>query len=281
VDDSTPIARQRYAEDLRYRADLHSTALIRAFAEVKRERFLGPGPWRIYNTFGFYYWTTPDADPKHLYHDVLVAIEEGRLLNNGLPSCLAFLIEALELKPGEHVAHLGCGTGYYTAIMAHVVGEAGRVTAVEIDQELANRAAENLSELKWVTVIAADASEYQFEPADAVLVNAGATHPMPSWLDKLRPGGRLLLPLTGTQNFGGVLKVTRHEQNFAARFITGINIFNCKGARHPEEEKLLRDKFMGDGAKEVRSLLTEPHEVETSCWFHTDNFCLTRAETKS
>jgi protein-L-isoaspartate(D-aspartate) O-methyltransferase len=276
--DELQAARERYAEDLRYRADLRSPALIRAFAEVERERFLGPGPWRIYNTFGSYYWTTPDADPRHLYHDVLVAIDEGRLLNNGLPSCLAFLIEALELEPGAHMAHLGCGTGYYTAIMAHVVGEAGRATAVELDEQLASRARENLGPLKQVTVIAADATQYQSGPSDAILVNAGATRLKPVWLDNLRPGGRLLVPLTGAGAAGAVLKVTRCEPNFAARFIMGINIFNCEGARNPEEEKLLRDKFIAGGAKEVRSVRIEPHQIESSCWFHTENFCLSKAD---
>jgi protein-L-isoaspartate(D-aspartate) O-methyltransferase len=279
--DELKAARERYAEELRYRADLHSPGLVRAFAEVPRERFLGPGPWRICNTPGSYYWTTPDADPRHLYHDVLVAIDEGRQLNNGQPSGLAFLIEALELQPGAHVMHLGCGTGYYTSIMAHVVGETGRVTALEIDQELASRAAENLSELKWVTVIPADASLYPFEPADAVLVNAGATHPMPIWLDSLRPGSRLLVPLTTAGGKGAVYKITRCKRSYTARFITWINIFNCEGARSHREEKLLVRQFRAGGAKEVRSLRMEPHKIEISCWFHTDNFCLSRAEPAS
>jgi protein-L-isoaspartate(D-aspartate) O-methyltransferase len=108
--DELRAARQLYAEDLRYRAGLHSTPLVRAFAEVERERFLDPGPCQIYNGFGAYYWTTPDADPRPLYHDVLIGIEPNRLLNNGQPSGLAFLIEALELKPDDHVVHIGCGT---------------------------------------------------------------------------------------------------------------------------------------------------------------------------
>lgn len=96
--------RERYAEEFAYTAHLTSSAVIRAFARVPRERYLGPGPWRIYQTYARCYWTTPDADPKHLYHDdVLVAIDEMRLLNNGQPSFLAFLIEALELREGDEV----------------------------------------------------------------------------------------------------------------------------------------------------------------------------------
>jgi len=276
--DRLQTTRERFAEDLRHRANLRSAALIRAFAEVERERFLGPGPWQIYNPFGAYYWTTPDADPRHIYHDVLVALDAARQLNNGQPSGLAFLIEAMELNPDDHVVHLGCGTGYYTAIMAHVVGEAGRVTAVELDGNLANRASENLSALRQVAVISADASQYQFNPADAVLVNAGATNPMPTWLDNLCPAGRLLVPLTATGWAGRVLKITRRERWFAARFIMGINIFNCEGARDSQEEDRLGERFRTSDASQVRSLRRETHEVEGSCWFHADGLCLSSNE---
>ena len=165
--------------------------------------------------------------------------------------------------------------------MAHVVGAAGRVTALELDQELASRATENLSELKWVQVVAADASLYRIDPADAILVNAGTTHPVPTWLNSLRPGGKLLVPLTTTGGKGAVLKVTRCEESFAARFIKWIQIFNCAGARDAEEEKLLRKKFSAGDSKQVRALRMEPHEVATSCWFHTDNFCLSKREAAS
>jgi hypothetical protein len=79
--------------------------------------YLGPGPWRTFQLYGRSYWTTPDADPSHLYHDVLLAVDEARWLNNGQPSFLAFLIEALEVEAGEHVVHIGSDTGYFTAIL--------------------------------------------------------------------------------------------------------------------------------------------------------------------
>lgn len=47
--------------------------------------------------------TCRGTDPRHLYHDVLVAVDEARQLNNGPPSDLAFLIEALELELGAHI----------------------------------------------------------------------------------------------------------------------------------------------------------------------------------
>ena len=89
-------------------------------------------------------------------HNVLVAIDPGRWLNNGHPSFLAWLIEQLELKDGQSVCHVGAGTGYYSAILARMVGEAGRVIAIEVDKVLARRARRTLRDYRQVEVVAGD-----------------------------------------------------------------------------------------------------------------------------
>ena len=71
---------------------------------MPRERFLGPGPWRILSPVSLSeYWTTENADPRYVYHDVLVAIDQTRRLNNGQPSLWAYLYDQLDLTPGSHV----------------------------------------------------------------------------------------------------------------------------------------------------------------------------------
>lgn len=266
--------RQRYAEEIAYTAHVTSPAVIQAFARVPRERYLGPGPWRIFQPYARRYWSTPDADSGHVYHDVLVAIDEARLLNNGQPSFLAFLIEALDLRDGDHAVHVGCGTGYYTAIMAALVSPTGRVTALEVDRALAVRSRGCLADLPNVQVVDANGGEYDPGPADAVLVNAGATHPRSIWLDSLRPNGRLILPLTGPRGAGGVVRVVNVETGYAARFISSISIFPCIGARDAETERLLSDAFVGGGADAVRSLRRDAHEPGPTCWVHSADLCL-------
>ena len=64
----------------------------------------------------------PTEDPRDLYHNILIAIDKDRNVNNGQPSALARWIDALDLKTGDRVYHLGSGVGYYTAIMREVVG---------------------------------------------------------------------------------------------------------------------------------------------------------------
>ncbi|TMQ07926.1 MAG: hypothetical protein E6J91_34465 [Deltaproteobacteria bacterium] len=85
---TTEEARWWFAEEIRAVAHLQSDALVAACARVPREAFLGPGPWQIARAFDHAvpYRVTADADPRHLYHDVLVAIDPARALNNGLPS---------------------------------------------------------------------------------------------------------------------------------------------------------------------------------------------------
>jgi protein-L-isoaspartate(D-aspartate) O-methyltransferase len=272
--------RRLYAEELRAASNLRSAALVQAFATVPREQFLGPGPWQIAApTPPGTYRTTEDADPRHLYHNVLVAIDATRHLNNGQPGFLALLIEALELQQGDRVVHIGCGLGYYTAIVAAVVGPAGSVTAIELDPTLAAQAGTNLRDWPQVNVVAGDGGAYDPGPSDAIFVNAGATHPHPVWLDALRQGGRLLVPLTvardaGGHGHGGVLKITRQLHGLTARFISEVNMFPCVGARDPEINDRLQETFRRGTWAAVQSLRRDPHDPTEACWLHGKDFCL-------
>ena len=78
------------------------------------------------------YLPTPSADPVYLYTDNVVQIIAERHLNNGQPSGHAMWIASASIKPGEHVVHVGTGTGYYTAIMSHLPGTSGKVTGIEL-----------------------------------------------------------------------------------------------------------------------------------------------------
>lgn len=279
--------RRYYAEELRAVANLQSDALVDAFAKVSREDFLGPGPWLILNPFhsidesneASYYRETADADPKHLYHNVLVAIDPKRCLNNGQPSFLATLIDSLDLVPGNSVVHIGCGTGYYTAIIAEVVGPEGRVTAFEVDTGLAARARNNLSDLPHVEVLESDSGGVAQNIYDGMLVNAGATHPRHAWLDALRVGGRLILPLTVSNETdvtqsGEVLKIKRQENGWSAGFLCSTSIFPCSGARDPDLNDKLRAAFKRGDLNRIQSLRRDIHEPSDTCWLHSDQFCL-------
>jgi protein-L-isoaspartate(D-aspartate) O-methyltransferase len=163
-----------------------------------------------------------------------VAIDASRGLNNGAPSGLAVWLQVLDLRQGDRVLHIGCGLGYYTAIIATVVAPHGEVIGVELDAALASRAAANLTLVKHANVVAGDGCEFDPGPVDAILVNAGATHPRSLWLERLRLGGRLLLPLTDENGTGIFLRVRREEAGYAAQSVAPATIFHCVGGRDPD-----------------------------------------------
>jgi protein-L-isoaspartate(D-aspartate) O-methyltransferase len=255
--------------------------VVNAFATVPREQFVGPGPWRIKSPMDLAeYWTTDDDDPSHVYHDVLIALDESRGINNGQPSLWAYLFDHLDLMPGEQMLHLGCGTGYYTAIIAELVGSAGRVTAVEIDATLAQRARAALTDWPQVTLIRADGARTSFEPVDAIVASAGATHPQTSWLDALRPGGRLLFPMTTLRDGpGAMLFVNRRtEEELSARFLCRVGFIDFQGARDPATSRRLAAALRRDRGAAVKSLRRDGHGKDETCWLHGRGWCLSRRE---
>jgi protein-L-isoaspartate(D-aspartate) O-methyltransferase len=273
--DPVEAARLSFAEELRFTAHIRSAAVGAAFATVPRERFVGVGPWRIRSPVAFSeYWTTTDADPRAVYHDVLIALDASRQINNGQPSLWAFLLDQLDIVAGEQVLHLGCGTGYYTAVMAELVGPRGKITAIEIDASLAEKAHFALEPWPQVIVNNADGANFAFEPADLIVASAGATHPLMSWLHALKPGGRLLFPMTASRR-GGMLLVTRAvEESFAARFVCQVGFIDFSGARDPATGRRLETALARDCGQAVQSLRRDHHLKSRTCWLHGEGWCL-------
>jgi protein-L-isoaspartate(D-aspartate) O-methyltransferase len=227
--------------------------LIAAFSTVPRESYVGPGPWSVYVGSG--YLTTISDDPRLLYQDILIGLAHDRGINNGQPSLHARCLAACAPGSNEMVVHVGAGTGYYTAVLAHLVGSAGRVTAFEIESDLAARARDNLCGLANVSVIAASASDVALPRCDVMYVNAGATHPIPSWLDALNIGGRLIFPLTQNDGLGCMLLITRSaEKTYAANIVTRAAFIPCIGARDECTSKALASALEKQSLKSVRSL---------------------------
>jgi len=273
-------ARRDYAEKIRVLSGLRSTRLVDALASVPREQFLGPGPWQILRLAEGLrgYELTPDDDPRHLYDNVLVTLDASRDLNNGEPAFLLRCLDDLELSPRDRFLHVGCGVGYYTAVAASTVA-AGTVVGIELDAQLVERARQNLRRWPNVSVVEGDGSEFVSEPFDAIFVNAGATEPLPSWLDQLRIGGRLLMPMTvdlptPTLGAGHMLLVTRQSDLFSARFTSPVGIFHCAGARTTNGVDLLRHAYLRGGQDRVRSLRRDEHRSGPECWLHAPRFCL-------
>jgi len=286
------IIRAAYAKQILAATRIMDNARLEAaFSATRREDFLGPGPWWILRRFRDYV-TTPNADPVYLYTDDLVGILPERHLNNGQPSLHAHLIHQASPAAGEHVVHIGTGTGYYTAILAHLVGPSGRVTGIEYEPELAARAKTNFATYPNVDIVEGDGALISFDTADVIYVNAGCTRPAESWLDRLADGGRLILPMTSDQGFGAkdqglaarslaqieragaVFCIERRGKDYLANWISGVAIFPCAGNRDEVSERALAEAFTKGGWPKVTHLYRNQDIPEERCWLRGSGWCL-------
>ncbi len=269
--------RKAYAAAIARSAGLTDKRVEAAFAAVPREDFSGPPPWRI---SGGLFSHSAEDDVASLYGDVLVVIDAGRGINNGQPSLHAMSIEALAIKEGETVVQIGAGAGYYTAILAHLVGPTGRVVAYEIEADIAERARKNLAGFPQVEVRARSGIGDDLPQADAIYVNAAASHPPRVWLDALNPGGRLLFPLQAAHSSGAMLLVTRpmnEAKAWPARLLGGVVFIACEGAQDTEMGRRVEKAFHRGGAHQVRWLRFGDGRAE-NVWLQGDGWSLTTKE---
>ncbi len=276
---SVETCRHFFAEEIRVIAGVRSQALASAFERVPRERFVGPPPWHIASGLSLREPSQQStSEVRDLYHDVLIALKEECALNNGQPSLLAKLIDALELAPGKRVVHVGCGTGYYTAIMAELVGPQGSVVAIEIDPELAQRSAANLQHYPQVNVLSCDAASVDPGPCDAILINAGFVQPHRAWLTSLRDSGVIVIPiLVGRSERSGdamAFRVQRRRDGFRADPLTILTIYPSPSLRDPATLSIMNAAFESHSLLRTHSLRIDPHSHDESCVVHAASFCL-------
>lgn len=146
----------------------------------------------------------PGVAPTTAYTDEAIPTKwapDGRAISSSSqPSIMAIMLEQLSVEPGHRVLEIGAGTGYNAALLAHLVGESGAVTTVDIDQDLVDRARDHLAAggFTSVQVVCADGSGGYAEgaPYDRIILTVGADEVAPAWVDQLAPGGRLVLPLS-------------------------------------------------------------------------------------
>jgi len=281
------VIRRAYARQMLTLAGIsEDIRLEAAFAAIARERFLGNPPWTISRGSGGYE-PLPSHDPVVLYQDVLLALAPHRGVNNGSPSLHAGWLHALSLHEGERVAHIGAGMGYYTAIIAELVGEKGQVLAVEFDPVLAEAARANLKGWPNVTVVEGDGAQWPREDVDAVYVNFSVERPAEAWIDCLKPEGRLIFPLGlprskpsprgGTHALHGAgLRVTRHADGLAVQWLNRAFFVWAEGelSKPGPEREALQAAFEGGGIEFVRSLIWQQAAPPGRCWFTGSGWAL-------
>jgi protein-L-isoaspartate(D-aspartate) O-methyltransferase len=264
---------ERYAEEITVLGGLRYPALRRALAMVQRDRFLPPGPWLIESLEGHYY-PSENADISQILHGIGVAIDPERMLNNGNPVKVCVQLQMAEIKPGQTIFHVGAGYGYFTALMAELVGPQGRVIAAEIDPALRDFARSNLA--AWPQVeITGDALEAELPPIDLIFSSAGLAEIPLAWLNALAPHGRMILPITGTHDHGAVFvfRRLREGQAMTANILSFTRHFPCIGTRDMPAVTALSEAFKRP-VSAVRSLRLDQHPAGKDCWLHGEHWCL-------
>jgi protein-L-isoaspartate(D-aspartate) O-methyltransferase len=109
------------------------------------------------------------------------------------------MLEWLEPQMGDNVLDVGSGSGWTTALLAHIVGKTGGVTATEKIPQLVLFGEQNCARLGIKNVTFHEANETLGWPQtalyDRILVSA-ATDELPSELvDQLKPGGKMVVPV--------------------------------------------------------------------------------------
>jgi protein-L-isoaspartate(D-aspartate) O-methyltransferase len=261
--------RKTYAEALASKSGIDDPALVAAFSQVPREAFLGEGPWLVAGALGLQ--RTPDDDPAQLYRDVLVAIDPLRRINNGEPGLHFLGLSALGLRPGQAVAHIGVGTGYYSAIIAVLVGPRGRVDAFEAEPHLAERAARYLAPWPQVTVHGAATADALRGPYQGIYVSAGVTAPRPEWFACANQSASLVFPLVTSAGWGAMVRLRGGGTDFALTIVSGAGFILMKGGVDEAESRALEAAFRSGAirrATHFRRGPSLPDEEAILSWSH-------------
>ncbi len=164
---------------------LKSRRIIDAFLKIDRVNFV------------------PDKFKKDAYVNEPLPIGFGQMISK--PAAVAFILELLEPQPGDRVLEIGAGSGWKTAILAHIIAGSGRVVAIERIEQIQKMAVENVSKFGFVdtgavTILHADGSlgNPAKAPFDKIISGAAVNSVPQAWKDQVRVGGRIVIPIEDT-----------------------------------------------------------------------------------
>lgn len=185
---------------------LKTPVIIKAFEKINRADFLISG------------------DGEEAEINAPLPIGYGQTISQ--PLTVAFMLELLQPQLGDKVLDVGSGSGWQTALLAEIVGERGRVYAIERIEELKEFGENNVKKYNFANVqfFCADGSQglVKFAPFDKIIVAAATEKIPPDLLKQLKINGRLVAPIgpAGLQDI--VLVEKKGENDYQEKHFPGF-----------------------------------------------------------
>jgi protein-L-isoaspartate(D-aspartate) O-methyltransferase len=134
-------------------------------------------------------------------------IQIGHGQTNSQPRTVDAMLRLLDVHSGHRILDVGAGSGWTTALLAHLTGPTGLVVGVELVPELAEWGAANLADTRYVWASIRPATPEvlgvpEEAPYDRILVSADAPALPQELVDQLGDGGRIVVPVRGTMTLG-------------------------------------------------------------------------------
>jgi protein-L-isoaspartate(D-aspartate) O-methyltransferase len=144
----------------------------------------------------------PDLPPDRAYRDEPIVTKRDSsgepTSSSSQPTIMAIMLDQLRVARGHRVLEIGAGTGFNAALLHQIVGPKGRVTSIDLDEDVVEIARENLDACGCkVTVLHGDGAlgHPAGAPYDRIIATVGVSDLAPAWLEQLAPDGRIVVPL--------------------------------------------------------------------------------------
>ncbi len=195
--------RQQMVEQQLAGRDITDKATLRAMAKIPREAFV------------------PLSQRPFAYEDRPLPIGDGQTISQ--PYMVAFMTQALRLRPTDRVLEIGTGSGYQAAVLSQIVDT---VYTVEIIPSLANRASRTLKQINIENVQVRTGDGYfgwnEKAPFDAIIVTAGAESIPPILVDQLAEDGVMVIPVGPHRGVRQLIRLTKKKGRIRTRSLMEV-----------------------------------------------------------
>jgi len=178
---------------------LKTPTIIEAFDKIDRKYFI------------------PQEYDQHIYADRPLPIGQNQTISQ--PTTVAFMLEQLAPKEGDHVLDIGSGSGWTTSLLCFIVGKKGSVLGLERVDALVEIGQYNLSKFDLGSHCTIQKAEDKLgvpdQQFDKILVSASAETIPEAFFDQLKIGGILVVPIRNSIfRFKKISKVKIEQEEF-------------------------------------------------------------------